>query len=559
MKRFADAAIAATIGLARALLVVALCALPSVASQNGLSSPTTGTVTGLALTNSYNSALDSLNTCNSGASAPTNQLSGSPSLGNCWINTSTSPITMNIYDGTQWVTIGYLDASQHIWVGITGAGNPPGVASASTTNLCPSPVSAAVSTVVTLTGSAGISSFGSNCQIGQLKVTFFAGAMTLMQSASMSLPTGANIATASGDFAIWFYDGAGTWYCINYMRASGAALSTVGLNVGAAALAQTATGYDAPINMGIGASIGSNQLTVSISGATGSLSSTNPSLINFRSQTPTLTVPIFGSIQAPQTFTLASTSSMGCTTGVVCRLWVTEICQTESGGACTSMLPGLSVQSNANACFPLMEGNLQSTGSGTSGGTTAGLIQTSVSALSGKAIRIVGYIEATWTSGAGWATTPSLVQLFGSGVKKPCDVVQDYFAPLTSLLSGSVTSYSPSLTAPTAANGLSIVSQPVTPQSAADLFLIEGSAYIDANSAGNQTTAYLYDGTNVLTAGYAINAGSASATATGIARFKYKTVAGSTSPKTFSLYGIANFNGTIYINGTNDNAIRSSG
>lgn len=93
------------------------------------------------------------------------------------------------------------------------------------------------------------------------------------------------------------------------------------------------------------------------------------------------------------------------------------------------MLVGLSVQSTAGAttgaCYPLLEHVLQSTGPGTSGGTSANTIYTSVSALSGKAIRVAFFVEATWTNGSGWAV--SAVQLFGPGVKKPCDVVQGPF------------------------------------------------------------------------------------------------------------------------------------
>jgi hypothetical protein len=41
----------------------------AMAAQNALTSPTTGTVSGLQITNNYNAALDSLNTANSGATA----------------------------------------------------------------------------------------------------------------------------------------------------------------------------------------------------------------------------------------------------------------------------------------------------------------------------------------------------------------------------------------------------------------------------------------------------------------------------------------------------------
>jgi hypothetical protein len=53
--------------------------------------------------------------------------------------------------------------------------------------------------------------------------------------------------------------------------------------------------------------------------------------------------------------------------------------------------------------------------------------------LGSKAIRIIGYVEVTWTSGTGWATTPSYVQMFGPGIKKPGDSVQTVFTSGTSL------------------------------------------------------------------------------------------------------------------------------
>lgn len=85
-------------------------------SQNPLSSPTTGTVSGLNLTNNYNSALDSVNTMNSGSSAPANQLSASPSAGNLWLDNASNPYPVNVYDGADWVSVGWLDATNHDWV-----------------------------------------------------------------------------------------------------------------------------------------------------------------------------------------------------------------------------------------------------------------------------------------------------------------------------------------------------------------------------------------------------------------------------------------------------------
>jgi hypothetical protein len=200
-------------------------------------------------------------------------------------------------------------------------------------------------------------------------------------------------------------------------------------------------------------------------------SPSNPVLVGFRDASSTGTV-VAGSLQSALSFTLATTSSMGCTSGIACRLWVELVCQTISGGSCTSVLVGTSVQSNANACLALNEAALQSTGAGTNGGTSVGLIQTSVASLASKPIRIIGYIEATWTSGTGWAA-PSNIQLFGPGVKKPCDVVQ---GPLY----GSTTS-------PTTGSGSTPIpaapSVSITPTSAINLIRVSADGNLQQGAA----------------------------------------------------------------------------
>jgi hypothetical protein len=207
-------------------------------------------------------------------------------------------------------------------------------------------------------------------------------------------------------------------------------------------------GSTTPLNMQISATAASNQLTIAVKNLNGNdPSATSPVLVGFRSETLTSGNTIIGTITAPLSFTLNTTSSMGCTTAVACRLWGEMICQTESSGACTSVLVGVSSQSTATACYPLSEYDLQTTGSGTGGGTTINTIQTSVSALSSKAIRIAFYVEDTWTSSVGWGT-PSVVQVFGAGVPKPCQVVQTISsAPIASTTNIQTTQTQTAITA----------------------------------------------------------------------------------------------------------------
>jgi hypothetical protein len=244
----------------------------ALASQNSLSSPATGTVTGLQLTNNYNSALDSVNTCNSGASAPTNQLSGVPSAGNCWINTSTGAISY--YDGTDWLTIGYFNTSLHRWAGIIG-GDISSVTAASTTDLC-----SVTPSVMQVSGTTTITSFGSSCGPGQIKVLLFESATPITYNAStLILPTGASITTAAGDVAIASNVGGGSsWQILFYQRATGRSLNpSTGLTSGSTTISGGSANH---VLTDTGGTMGEASNAITLNGVSTALGGTyNPSWV----------------------------------------------------------------------------------------------------------------------------------------------------------------------------------------------------------------------------------------------------------------------------------------
>jgi hypothetical protein len=389
--------------------------------------PTTGTVSGLTLVQDINNCFGAALGLFAAGAAP-----GSPTSGMLWWNTSTGQVAQ--YDGANWNNLWNVDPTNHLNAVQIGGGVQATLASASTTDLWSMTASS-----IAVTGTTAITQLANADAVpGSIKIVTFAGALTLTQGggtggAPLNLPNnGGNITTATGDYAIVLALTATNVQVIQYTRATGAALSTAGLNIGSGALGASALGsFQQPVNLQINTSVASNQLTVAIKGINGADPATlsNPVLVGFRSQTPQPNgTNILGTIAGALSFTLTTptTNSMGCTTAVLCRLWVTLVCQTELAGACTSVLVGLSTQSTAGQVFQLSEDVLQSTGAGTGGGTTAGVIQTSVASLSGKAIRIVGFVEVVWTSGTGWGS-PTKVQLFGPGVHKPGDVVQSLY------------------------------------------------------------------------------------------------------------------------------------
>lgn len=88
------------------------------------------------------------------------------------------------------------------------------IASATTTDL-----GTIAATVVSVTGTTTITSFGAAPNLK--RTVSFAGALTLTHNATvLVLPDAVNIITAPGDYAEFISDGAGSWSCTNYQRAT---------------------------------------------------------------------------------------------------------------------------------------------------------------------------------------------------------------------------------------------------------------------------------------------------------------------------------------------------
>lgn len=213
-----------------ALVFAALLLGPSTgrASQGSVCMPTTGTVTGLAFSQSQNAAFAALLSSNSGNSAPANDCTGAPVTGQIWLDTSTNPRVWRMFDGSQWVAIGTLDASNHLWLPDLGGGTAT-LASATTVDLGAAPQS-----TLTISGTATITGFGSSAKAGILKVLRFTGAATIAHNAtSLIVPGGVNVTTAAGDQAVVAHLGNGNWSVAAYTKASGQALQNPSVPVGA--------------------------------------------------------------------------------------------------------------------------------------------------------------------------------------------------------------------------------------------------------------------------------------------------------------------------------------
>lgn len=228
-----------------ALCLIFILSAVVYADQSNTWSPTTGTVSGLQLTTNFNNAFKAIQTCNSGATAPNNDISGGPVKGQCWLDTSTTPNTFNRYDGASWTVQGYIDVSAHLWLPVTGAGAAT-IASATTTD-----IGANKNFALTISGVTTITSLGSTNSAGNLRSLTFSGSLTLTHNAvSLILPNaGSNIVTAAGDTALAISLGSGNWKVITYSKADGSSLSANANLTAAVAF----TGDISPSALGAGA------------------------------------------------------------------------------------------------------------------------------------------------------------------------------------------------------------------------------------------------------------------------------------------------------------------
>jgi hypothetical protein len=204
----------------------------------------------------------------------------------------------------------------------------------------------------------------------------------------------------------------------------------------ASTLASSALQSGMPYNMALSASVSANALTVSmLTAAGGTPSAASPVIIPFRNSTIANGIQQNVLVTGALTFTIASSATMGCTSAAMCRLWIVAICSsglscTGSPGTDTVGLCAINVRSGTNI-LSINEASLQTSASGTSGGSSAQTYYCNISSVTSRAVRIVGYVDIQEVTAGTWATAPTTVQVFGPGVKRPGEIVSSWSSTIT--------------------------------------------------------------------------------------------------------------------------------
>lgn len=179
---------------------------------------------------------------------------------------------------------------------------------------------------------------------------------------------------------------------------------------------------DYATNIGISASVASNALTVTLTGADGNpLSATNPAYVPVRDAVLTNGVPTFLILTAPLTITAPSGATFGVSANIAFKLWLVVF-----NDAGTPRL-GL-MQSYASGSIYPLRAKSQDVVNGPligAGSTASGTIYAAGAGVTAKAFCVLGYLE--WNAGlatqGAYAVGPTKIQLNGPGVPLPGEPV----------------------------------------------------------------------------------------------------------------------------------------
>src|SRR6266404_1209280 len=267
---------------------------------------------------------------------------------------------------------------------------------------------------------------------------------------------------------------------------TGKVLADGGAPVGAANTITPAMFTAAAVAFGVGmlngtlvASVAGNALTIAVKTLAGNNpSSSDPVFFLFRDASAGYAVI---EQTAALSISVPSGATLGTVNGQANRIWVGVF---NNGG--TAVLGVYNSISGTNIlCW---DETSPANGTGITGSSTSPQVWYAASTLSSVVFRILGYVESTQTTAGTWATSPTKVQLFGPGVKRSGDTVQE----VTNLTGSNASTSSATFVALTGANAT------INIQSAVNLIMAKASGQTNTTISGgasNSATSKLSRGT----------------------------------------------------------------
>ena len=182
-------------------------------------------------------------------------------------------------------------------------------------------------------------------------------------------------------------------------------------------------------------------------------------------------------LTATTSIVISSGSTLGATSGTIFRLWLVGF-----NDAGTFRL-GVIKCALTDGVYGLQENVLESsTAEGGAGAAdSSGVIYTGT-AVTSKAMRVLGYLEYTLTAAGTWDAAPSLINLYSQGDRLPGETVQIRRNQTGATATGTTTIPGDD-TIPQNTEGTEFMTQAITPRSSANLLHIHHSAMYSINGA----------------------------------------------------------------------------
>lgn len=232
-------------------------------------------------------------------------------------------------------------------------------------------------------------------------------------------------------------------------------------------------------NLGLAAAVAGNALTISLKGADGNdPSASNPVVIPFRNVTLGTGTPSYLTATAATSLVISSGSTMGFTSGQVGRLWIVAF-----NDAGTLRLGAVNCLSGTSI-MALRDGIYSSTAEGGAGAADSAQVIYTGTAVTSKAMTVLGYLEATEATAGTWATAPSTLQIRTPSTPLPMDTVQ-IARNSTGAVATGTTQIPFDDTIPQNTEGDQYMSQAITPLSGANLLRVFHTGFYSNSAAGN--------------------------------------------------------------------------
>jgi len=229
-------------------------------------------------------------------------------------------------------------------------------------------------------------------------------------------------------------------------------------------------GLGPPGNLRINATVAGDALTIALKDQNGNDPTTaSPILLGFRDPTATNGEAVARALTSALSIVIPSSATLGTASAVPNRLWL--VLFDNAGTLVLGVVNCVVGGASPTSIFALDETNAQSGIAISAGSLTAGVLY-SGSTITTKSFRIIGFVESTQAIAGIWATTPSKVQLFGPGIRKPGDVVQSAYTQYGTNTAVTTNYWTLSTTGPTTAVGAQLTSLAITPTAAANMLRV---------------------------------------------------------------------------------------